>query len=269
MKLSSAATPFTAWIEAIRLSHKGELYYKNGLRLLKETTIYEMELTDISKNRIATLQFPGSNSTANNALKTLRRLFTWAKDEGFIKEIPRVKLLKERKRQMLLGEQEERLLCAYGFQPLNDVIKIMRDMGMRNDREVLPMRWENFDWKKKDVLITDSKTDAGRRRVHMSERVYKMLWPRRRAEGWVFISPKTGEHVRSVAMQFRMARKLAGLPSDLVLYCARHDFGTYVMDKTGNLKLVMKVMGHESIEAALRYQHPTTERVRELMKKRA
>jgi hypothetical protein len=38
------------------------------------------------------------------------------------------------------------------------------------------------------------------------------------------------------------ARNAAGLPEDLVLYCARHDFGTYVMRRTGNLEAVMDVM---------------------------
>ena len=39
------------------------------------------------------------------------------------------------------------------------------------------------------------------------------------------------------------------MPRELVLYCARHDFGTYVMEKTGNLKAVMDSMGHEDVKA--------------------
>lgn len=265
MKLSTAATPFTAWIEAIRLAKKTEQYYKNGLRLLSSTTLYDVALTDLSRNRIATIRFPGSSSNANNALRTLRRLLSWAKDEGFIKEVPKVKLLKERKRELLLGDAEEKALCAFGFQPLNEVIMIMRDMGMRNDREVLLMRWERFEWNKRQYFVGDSKTAAGRRWVPMSDRVFDFLWPRRKEQGWVFISTRTGGRVPSVAKQFRKARLLAGLAEDLVLYCARHDFGTYTMEQTGNMKLVMKVMGHESYQAALRYQHPSIDKVSEIM----
>ena len=43
--------------------------------------------------------------------------------------------------------------------------------------------------------------------------------------------------------QWVRARKKAGLPEDLVLYCARHDFGTYVLQKTGNIAAVMNSMG--------------------------
>ncbi len=52
------------------------------------------------------------------------------------------------------------------------------------------------------------------------------------------------------------ARKAAGLPEALVLYCARHDFGTFVMSKTGNLKAVMDTMGHSDVKIAMTYQHP-------------
>jgi hypothetical protein len=54
----------------------------------------------------------------------------------------------------------------------------------------------------------------------------------------------------------------AGLPRKLVLYCGRHDFGTVITARTGNLKAVMKVMGHKDTKTALRYQHPELDIVR-------
>ena len=56
----------------------------------------------------------------------------------------------------------------------------------------------------------------------------------------------------SIAVHFREAREKAGLPEKLVLYCRRHDFGTMVASKTGNLKAVMKVMGHRDVKTATR-----------------
>jgi site-specific recombinase XerC len=52
------------------------------------------------------------------------------------------------------------------------------------------------------------------------------------------------------------------LPEDLVLYCCRHDYGTRVLNSTGNLAAVMKTMGHRDVRAALQYQHPELEIVR-------
>jgi site-specific recombinase XerC len=65
-----------------------------------------------------------------------------------------------------------------------------------------------------------------------------------------------------MAGRFRQARKQAGLPKNLVLYCGRHDYGTRVMKRTGNLKAVMKVMGHRDVKTAMKYQHPEVDIVR-------
>ena len=47
---------------------------------------------------------------------------------------------------------------------------------------------------------------------------------------------------------FREARSEAGLPEALVLYCGRHDYGTRILKKTGNLAAVMRTMGHKGRE---------------------
>jgi len=65
-----------------------------------------------------------------------------------------------------------------------------------------------------------------------------------------------------MARRFREARAKAGLPKGLVLYCGRHDFGTRVLKKTGNLKLVMQTMGHVDVKTAMKYQHPELDIVR-------
>ena len=56
--------------------------------------------------------------------------------------------------------------------------------------------------------------------------------------------------------QFRPARRKAQLSEALVLYCARHDYGTRVLTNTGNLAAVMKTMRHKDVRAAIQYQHP-------------
>jgi hypothetical protein len=54
----------------------------------------------------------------------------------------------------------------------------------------------------------------------------------------------------------------AELPNSLVLYCARHAFGTAAYEATGNLAMVMKVMGHTDVRTS-RYQHPLLDSIRE------
>jgi hypothetical protein len=49
---------------------------------------------------------------------------------------------------------------------------------------------------------------------------------------------------------------------ELVLYWARHDYGTRAHMRTGNLAVVMRTMGHRGVKTAMRYQHPELEVVR-------
>jgi integrase len=136
---------------------------------------------------------------------------------------------------------------------------------MRNERELYRIRVEHLDWNSRTIFVPDSKTEEGRRSVPMTSRAFEILRARcaGRTEGWVFPA-KTGEsgHLTTLAERFRAARKKAGLPKNLVLYCGRHDFGTRVMKKTGNLKAVMKVMGHRDVKTAMKYQHPEVDIVR-------
>ena len=73
----------------------------------------------------------------------------------------------------------------------------------------------------------------------------------------------------TVAKQFEKARTEAGLPSDLVLYCARHGFGTEMYRATKNLFAVMNVMGHTTVSTTMKYQHQNIDEVAEVASRRA
>jgi integrase len=69
--------------------------------------------------------------------------------------------------------------------------------------------------------------------------------------------------------KFREARKAAGLPASLVLYAARHTYGTFVYEATKNLQLVMNSMGHGDVRTTMRYQlHDHLEPVRNAIDQR-
>ena len=93
---------------------------------------------------------------------------------------------------------------------------------------------------------------------------------RGRTQGWVWQSRYRGKHVGAamVNRQWVRARRKAGLPEHLVLYCARHDYGSFVLSKTGNMKVVMDLMGQSDYRTALKYQHHEVEVARELLNAR-
>jgi len=148
-----------------------------------------------------------------------------------------------------------------------DVIVFARDTGMRNKKELFCARIEDIDWNSRVLFIPDSKTPNGRRFVPISDRVLELLRVRcgDRREGWIFTAFSASGHLISVDRKFREARREAKLPEKLVLYCGRHDYGTKVLQGTGNLAVLMRTMGHGSPSTAMKYQHPELEQVRAVL----
>ena len=106
-----------------------------------------------------------------------------------------------------------------------------------------------------------SEHDKGQRRV--------------RAQGakseWVFPSTRSKSgHIGHTAIEkpFRQARKHAKLANELVLYSARHSFATDLLDRSGNIKLVSDVLGHESVTTTQKYLHPALKNVAEFVNRR-
>ena len=119
------------------------------------------------------------------------------------------------------------------------------------------MRIENLEWEDQVIFVPDSKTTEGRRLVPMSRRTFDLLRERcGMRQGWVFPSQCSASgHLNSIGHLFRQARRDAGLPRDLVLDCARHDYGTRVLMRKGNLAGVMRTMGHTDVKPTM---HPST-----------
>jgi hypothetical protein len=71
-----------------------------------------------------------------------------------------------------------------------------------------------------------------------------------------------------VYRQWVRARQAAGLPRELVLCCARHVSGSFVLAKIGNLKAVMNAMGQGDVRIAVVCQHPEGEIIRNALNAR-
>ena len=71
-----------------------------------------------------------------------------------------------------------------------------------------------------------------------------------------------------IAKQFSKARTDAELPESLVLYSARHSFATDMLDRTGNIVLVGKMLGHRSVTTTQRYLHPELKELAHLVNAR-
>ncbi len=269
-----AEKKFLPFVRASSLDNDTKRYYETGWRLLAGSPAKHWRMDLIKTSEADLLQFPGSGANANCALRTLRRMLSLACDWEVIDRKPRITLRKEVERNAVFDSKlEERFLKVAG-QPLRDVFLISHDSGMRPD-EAIRMRWENILWDKNLIFVPEGKTENARRYVPLSDRVRELLLARQRKSdkknSWVFPSPrKKGMHVSyfPIAKQFAKARKQAKIPKGVVLYSARHSFATDLLDRTGNIVLVGKILGHRSVTTTQRYLHPEIKGIAEIVNER-
>lgn len=161
---------FLEWLDKVRLEDKTKTYYRGGWRLFKTTTLVNMRLDQITSDVIETLRFSGASSNANCALRTLRRMLHKAEEWTLIRHAPKLKLMKEYGRSLRLDDEAEKKLLAgaascnwrkRSLQLFPDTIILMRDTGMRNERELYRMRIENLDWEGRVIFVPDSKNRRG------------------------------------------------------------------------------------------------------------
>jgi hypothetical protein len=134
---------FLDWVQGNnKLQQATKDYYANGWRLLEGTNVAEMRISAITRDDADRLSFPGGPGNHNNALRTLRRMLGKAEEWNVIRAAPKIKLAQEQARQRVIDARIEAQLLPFCKQPLRDVLMIMRDSGMRNQKEVFRMRWE-------------------------------------------------------------------------------------------------------------------------------
>jgi integrase len=271
--LSEFAQRFLAYVdkrtEAKTMDADTKRHYHNGWKLLEATEIAGMRIDQITTADAAVLSFPGGPWWARTAQKTLARILNWAAEEGVLRAAPRIKRSKAHGRSARIAPWMEQAMIAKMEQDIADVFVIMLDCGMRPE-EVMRSRWEDVDWDRSQLFIPWGKTPEARRFVPMSDRMRDRLRARQQGAtgAWVFPGKSAAGHRTTVAKKFEEARKAAGVPPVIVLYCARHEFATTYLENGGELSTLKKLMGHESIATTQKYLHPEIQGAAEIINKR-
>jgi integrase len=270
-RLAEIGDAFMKWVHTAeengRLSRNGSRYYRNGWRLLKQSKLAGMRIDQITNDDVVAYGPTGQPYTVNNAIRTLRRILSKCQERNLIAKVPKLHTVREMPRDAIYSKPQEDRLLALAPQPLHDVAMIIFDTGMRPE-EVFRMQVRHIDFMGRNITVEKGKTEKARRCVPLSDRCMEMLKLRvagKDSEAWVFPSARAqAGHIVTVEKQFLMVRNKMGLDKRFVLYSARHTFGTHV-SRTGNLKLAMTVLGHSDVRTSMRYMHPETELIREII----
>ncbi|MGC1321590.1 MAG: tyrosine-type recombinase/integrase [Candidatus Udaeobacter sp.] len=214
-----------------------------------------------------------SQRTANLDLMTLRNVLKAAIDDGYLRDLPKMKMLAEPptpKRQLLMPAEFDRLIaatrthCKKNGEQLADYLRFLAFSGAR-EQEALRIKWDDVDFARKRVTIGADQLSKNweSRTVEFNSQLGALLQEMRRRRApdcaWLFPSPHRGprdEHARSFRESLKIARKAADLEwvgfHDLRHYfcsmcvMAGIDFmtiATWLGHKDGGI-LVGKVYGH-------------------------
>ncbi len=156
---------------------------------------------------------------------------------------------------------------------LEVALYIILDCGLR-PVEIVGLRVErDIDWATGLIHVRKSKTRAGKRAMPMTDRVKEKLftWIGSRTSGWLLPSLRYPERPilpSSLTKAWRSAAHKLDLPADVVLYCARHTFGTDAMTASRNPFLVQRALGHTQLSTTARYQHHELDGIAAMMNER-
>jgi integrase len=126
--------------------------------------------------------------------------------------------------------------------------------GLRPE-EAMNLRWADVDLNTGTASLRDSKTGA--RPVALSTHALQSLAAVEKLEGnpYIFCGGRAGKPLSSLQHAFELVRELAKLPDDVVLYTARHNFGSTLAADRAEVYEIMKAMGHKNVSTSMRYIH--------------
>lgn len=189
---------------------------------------------------------PLSESTVNRDIEVIRHILYWAVDEGFIPTNPiaRVRLARERgKRRPVIPVTDELKLLAACSDHLRPIVIAALDTGMRRG-ELLNQRWEDVDFDRKVISVSQSKTPEGEHRlIPMTGRVHALLAQMRQASGVIF-TYKDGP-LRRIKTAWKGAIRRSGIPR-IRLHDLRHTFNSRLADLGVIADVRKELMGHSS-----------------------
>ena len=217
-------------------------------------------------------------SSVNRYLVILSKLFNCGIQWGYLKLNPckGVKKFSEqpfRRTRVLSPEEEEALLKAAGPGYLKSMIRVMLNTGLRR-KELLQLTWENVDFKKRRLVIRETKTSRSLY-VPMNELVVQELKGLYRAgkhDGPVFRNPRTGKAFVDVKRSFSGAC-LRGSVKNFQLRDLRRTFGTRLGESGVEAVTCSELLGHKSLTTTRTYLMTDAERkaeaVERLVKRKA
>lgn len=238
-----------------------------------------IKLSELTKShiqsRISRLSSGGYRHRANRAFQLIRAILNWGIKQEFLEKNPAVgiEMYAVHSRMRFIEPHEFvslfKAIEAYADERIRDYIYLSLYTGARQSN-VLAMRWEqlNLDlgiWQiprsKNGESYTVGLSDRAREILEIREKVMQT-----KPSPWVFPAGGKGGlgksgHLRSPGKGWRSILKKAGI-HNLRLHDLRRTVASYAVMGGESIAVVMRMLGHKSLDAAKIYQHADWQAIR-------
>jgi len=227
---------------------------------LRKMKVYfgDIEISSITSQQIreyraSRLEVGISPLTANRDLALLKKMFNWAKEEGYadLNPVEKIKFFSETDtiRDRVLSLKEEQRL----FKELPDhqkpIILVALHTGLRY-REVLGLNWKNLDLERKAIKAEHTKSKKARF-IPMNSallEVFSCLSGMKKHPDFVF-------PFNDIRKGFKNACRRAEI-HDFTFHDLRRTFGTRLLENGLDIVSISRLYGHSSVLVTERYLHP-------------
>lgn len=214
-------------------------------------------------------------STMNRKIDTLRSLFRFAVEQGYIAHNPMDKIRAPKPDQVLpvyLREDELQLLLALPERKkrknwLRDkaILYLLAYTGLRR-AELLNLKWEDIRFDQGSIRVMGK--GRKERMIPMNKALSDVLWDYLQSQLPVsansplfrnqFGKPLNGSNLHDL---FKRYVRAAGLdPTRISLHKMRHTFATMLLARGTDLVTIQQLLGHTEISSTQIYAHTTVAR---------
>jgi len=228
----------------------------------------------------------GGEGTAKAAIRLLRAVFSWAIDEGLVKDNPAagVKIGADGQRDTILESVQdyERLFRTLDkmeeelrIKPaVADAIRVIALTGARRS-EIAGAQWQHVDLKGGRIVLPPASHKTGRRTgkpriigLPSAAQAIIARQPKGEPEDYVF-RPAKGQGAIALSRPWRDVRAEAKLPEGIGLHGLRHSLASMMAVDGAQAADLMTLLGHHQMSTTQRYIHYANDKRAELAERAA
>jgi len=195
-----------------------------------------------------------SKSFMRNIYFALKFYFENVKKENFAEKIPLAR--KSSKLPIVLNKEEVEAMLSYTKNLKHKLaIGLLYYAGLRLD-EVVKLRWQDIDFKRKIIHIKKAKGDKDRI-VFLHEKLQEIIEENGvKKEGYILISERGSVcNDRTIQQIITNATKRAGIKKKVTPHTLRHSFATHLLEGGADIRHIQKLLGHANLQTTQIYTH--------------